>query len=59
MVASKSPKEVRTVGTLITFASVPSQFPVIIGGFAAAILLPALAQPDTGLLVLVKQYAPM
>lgn len=59
MVASKTPKEVRTVGTLITFAAVPSQFPVILGGFAAAILLPTLAAPDTGLLVLVKEYAPM
>ena len=59
MVSTKSPSDVRTVGTLISFASVLSQFPVVIGGFAAAILLPNLAAPDTGLLLLVKEYTPM
>ncbi len=59
MVAAKSPKDVRKVGSLITFASIPSQFPVVLGAIAAAILFPALAKPDTALLVMVQEYAPV
>lgn len=59
MYASESAKSVRRVGALVIFASLISQVPVIFGALGAAILLPGLKTPDTALLMLVKQYAPV
>lgn len=59
MVAARSPSDARRVGSLITFASVPSQLPVVLGALAAAILIPSLASPDTALISLIGNYAPL
>jgi len=57
--SSDSVKSVRKVGSLVIFASLIAQLPIVIGAVAAAVLLPDLAVPDTALLELVKLYAPV
>lgn len=59
MVAARSARDARRVGSLITLASVPSQLPVVLGALAAAILIPSLASPDTALISLIGGYAPL
>ena len=56
--SSDSVKSVRKVGSLVVFASLIAQVPIVIGAIAAGVLLPDLAVPDTALLELVKMYAP-
>ena len=57
--SSDSVKSVRKVGSLVIFASLIAQLPIVIGAIAAAVLLPDLAVADTALLELVKMYAPV
>lgn len=57
--SSDSAKSVRKVGSLVIFASLIAQLPIVIGAIAAAVLLPDLEVADTALLELVKLYAPV
>lgn len=57
--SSDSVQSVRKVGSLVIFASLIAQLPIVIGAVAAAILLPDLQVADTALLELVKMYAPV
>jgi len=59
MCSANSAASVRKAGTLVIFASLIAQVPVIFGALAAAVLIPGLETPDTALLMLVKQFAPV
>lgn len=59
MFAANSATSVRKVGVLIIFAALFSQIPVVLGALAAAVVMPGLDTPDSALLLMVKQYAPV
>src|SRR5690606_6074276 len=59
MFASDSVKSIRRSGSLLILASLVAQIPIVIGALAAANAFPGLDSPDTALLVLVKEYAPL
>lgn len=59
MFASASVKSIRRSGSLLIIASLVAQVPIVIGALAAANAFPGLDSPDTALLVLVGEYAPL
>lgn len=57
--ASDSAKSIRRSGSLLVLASLIAQVPIVIGALAAANAFPGLDAPDTALLELVSEYAPL